>query len=70
MLVTGGSRGIGRTIAERLGRDGARVALTYATNRSEAEKAVHMFHEKEFHGRSLTVNIARPREDRPPRFQS
>jgi NAD(P)-dependent dehydrogenase (short-subunit alcohol dehydrogenase family) len=27
-LISGGSRGIGRAIAERLGRDGADVALT------------------------------------------
>jgi RNA recognition motif-containing protein len=33
----------------------------------EANKAVEMFHQKEFQGRSLTVNIAQPREDRPPR---
>jgi cold-inducible RNA-binding protein len=33
----------------------------------EANKAVELFHNKEFQGRSLTVNIARPREDRPPR---
>jgi len=33
----------------------------------EAGKAVEMFHGKEFQGRALTVNIARPREDRPPR---
>jgi len=33
----------------------------------EANKAVEMFHGKEFQGRQLTVNIARPREDRPPR---
>ena len=32
----------------------------------EANKAVEMFHNKEFQGRQLTVNIARPREDRPP----
>ena len=34
---------------------------------AEATKAVEMFHGKEFQGRELTVNIARPREDRPPR---
>jgi RNA recognition motif-containing protein len=33
----------------------------------EANKAIEMFHNKEFQGRALTVNIARPREDRPPR---
>ena len=33
----------------------------------EAGKTVEMFHGKEFQGRALTVNIARPREDRPPR---
>ena len=33
----------------------------------EATKAVEMFHSKEFQGRQLTVNIARPREERPPR---
>jgi cold-inducible RNA-binding protein len=33
----------------------------------EASKAVEMFHNKDFQGRALTVNIARPREDRPPR---
>jgi RNA recognition motif-containing protein len=33
----------------------------------EANKAVEMFHNKEFQGRNLTVNVARPKEDRPPR---
>jgi len=32
----------------------------------EANKAVEEFHNKEFQGRALTVNIARPREERPP----
>ena len=33
----------------------------------EANKAVELCDEKEFQGRPLTVNLARPREDRPPR---
>jgi RNA recognition motif-containing protein len=33
----------------------------------EANKAVEQLHNKEFQGRALTVNIARPREDRGPR---
>ena len=32
----------------------------------EANKAVEMFHNKDFQGRALTVNIARPRDERPP----
>jgi len=31
----------------------------------EAQKAVEMFHGKDLGGRQLTVNIARPREERP-----
>lgn len=33
----------------------------------EANKAVELFHNKDFQGRSLTVNVARPKEERPPR---
>ena len=34
----------------------------------EANKAVEQFHNKEFQGRALTVNVARPREERAPRW--
>jgi RNA recognition motif-containing protein len=33
----------------------------------EAQKAIEMFHDKDFQGRKITVNVARPREERPPR---
>ncbi|MEU9522881.1 SDR family oxidoreductase [Streptomyces sp. NPDC048224] len=39
-LVTGASRGIGRGIAERLGRDGARVAVHYGKNEAAAKETV------------------------------
>ncbi|MBF6412169.1 SDR family oxidoreductase [Nocardia cyriacigeorgica] len=39
-LVTGGSRGIGRAIAERLGRDGARIAVHYNGNEDAAKQTV------------------------------
>ena len=34
----------------------------------EAQKAIEQFHNKDFQGRSITVNVARPREERPPRL--
>ena len=33
----------------------------------EAQKAVEMFNDQDLDGRNLRVNIARPREERPPR---
>ncbi|KPI02709.1 3-oxoacyl-(acyl-carrier-protein) reductase [Actinobacteria bacterium OK074] len=39
-LVTGASRGIGRGIAERLGRDGARVAVHYGRSEAAAKDTV------------------------------
>ncbi|MFC7819743.1 MULTISPECIES: SDR family oxidoreductase [unclassified Streptomyces] len=39
-LVTGASRGIGRGIAQRLGRDGARVAVHYGRNGAAAKETV------------------------------
>jgi RNA recognition motif-containing protein len=60
----------------------AQIIIDKMTNRSkgfgfvemsseeEAQKAISMFHDQDFQGRRLTVNIARPlapREDRPRR---
>ncbi|UFU07317.1 SDR family NAD(P)-dependent oxidoreductase [Ruania halotolerans] len=39
-LVTGGSRGIGAAIAQRLAADGARVALTYHASEDRAQQVV------------------------------
>ena len=39
-LVTGGSRGIGAAIVERLARDGAAVAFTYAASEAAAQALV------------------------------
>src|SRR4051812_46993661 len=39
-IVTGGSRGIGRAVAERLAADGQAGVVAYASNRTEADAAV------------------------------
>src|SRR5690349_24795775 len=39
-LVTGASRGIGKAIAERLGREGASVVINYYANRQGADEPV------------------------------
>ena len=39
-LVTGGSRGIGRAIADKLGTLGAQVIINYARREADAERAV------------------------------
>ncbi|MCZ8519408.1 SDR family oxidoreductase [Paenibacillus caseinilyticus] len=43
-IVTGGSRGIGRAIAQRLGREGATVAVHYAASQGAAEEVVQEIH--------------------------
>jgi 3-oxoacyl-[acyl-carrier protein] reductase len=39
-LITGGSRGIGKGIALRLARDGARVAIAYRSNKTAAQQTL------------------------------
>ncbi len=41
ILVTGASRGIGKSIAEKLAAAGGRVAIHYNKNKEEAEKLAH-----------------------------
>ena len=48
------------------GRSRGFAFVEYGTE-EEAQKAIAQFHDKDFQGRKITVNIARPREERPPR---
>jgi RNA recognition motif-containing protein len=40
-------------------------AFVEMASQEDATKAIQMFHSKDFQGRALTVNEARPREERP-----
>lgn len=40
-------------------------AFVTMSSPEEAEKAIEALHGKDFDGRALTVNVARPREERP-----
>ena len=52
-VVTGGSRGIGRAVAERLAADGQAVVVAYASNRDEANATVAAIEESG--GKALAV---------------
>jgi 3-oxoacyl-[acyl-carrier protein] reductase len=52
-IVTGGSRGIGRAAAERLGADSFAVVVNYAGNKTEADTAVEAIQSKG--GRAIAV---------------
>jgi len=52
-LVTGGSRGIGAAIAKRLAREGADVAISYASAQQQAEEVVRSI--EKAGGRGLAI---------------
>ena len=63
-LVTGASRGIGRAIAIELAREGAKVAVNYATNDAKAQEVVHEV--EKLGGTCILVkaNLGNPKEAR------
>ena len=56
-IVTGSSRGIGRAIAERLGRDGASVVVTYVGNRDKTEDVASAIKANGSEAIALPVNM-------------
>ena len=60
-LVTGASRGIGRAIAVRLARDGARVGVNFRTNAEMAESLVREIGERAV---ALQADVAEPEQVR------
>ncbi|WP_369035877.1 MULTISPECIES: SDR family oxidoreductase [Streptomyces] len=59
-LVTGASRGIGRGIAERLGRDGARVAVHYGRDEAAAKETVASIESAGGSAFTIGVELGRP----------
>jgi len=59
-LVTGASRGIGKEIALCLGRDGARVAVSYRTNKMGAQKVANALRALGTDGWAIESNVTDP----------
>ena len=59
-IVTGGSRGIGRGIAERLAEGGANVLITYAGNAAAAEEVVKVLTGKGIQAAAVQADAADP----------
>lgn len=57
-LVTGGSRGIGRAVAETLARDGFQVFLTYVSKPEEAEAVAAGISERGGSARAFALDVS------------
>src|SRR6516225_5328170 len=63
-LITGGSRGIGRAVAELLARAGARVALNYVRDEAAANAVVRDIRAAGGEAMALAGDVSRPEEAR------
>jgi enoyl-[acyl-carrier protein] reductase III len=59
-LITGASRGIGRAIAIRLARDGARVVVNYLQNGDEAQKTCALVAQAGGEARAIQADVRSP----------
>jgi 3-oxoacyl-[acyl-carrier protein] reductase len=63
-LVTGGSRGIGRAIGEKLAADGATVIINYARNQQPAQELVSAIVAKGGNAVAIQADVSKPAEVR------
>jgi 3-oxoacyl-[acyl-carrier protein] reductase len=61
-LITGGSRGIGRAVAERLGADGVSVVVNYQTNEEAAAKVVASIEANGGHAVAARADVVDPQQ--------
>jgi len=61
-LVTGGSRGIGRAVCEKLAGMGFHVLINYQTNHTEAQKTLELIKEKGGDGELLQFDVSKQEE--------
>lgn len=61
-LVTGGSRGMGAAIAQRLAADGANVAITYQSSVERAQEVVATLRDLGVKAAAVQADAARPEE--------
>ena len=63
-LITGGSRGIGRAVADLLARAGARVAMNYVRDEAAANRAVREIRAAGGEAMALAGDLSKPDEAR------
>src|SRR5690349_13641389 len=61
VLITGGSRGIGAAIAQRLAKEGAQVALTYKSSPEKAAGVVKAIEAQNGRAVAIQADSADPR---------
>lgn len=58
-LITGGSRGLGRSMANKLAEKGINVVITYHTNKTEADKVVAEVQSKGAEAVALPLDVSK-----------